>query len=74
MFFRLFIVAIVLLFILLILIACCENLRRSSPTNYIMLFLLTLCMSFMLGVTSATYSVYEVLIAVGITTGIYILK
>lgn len=65
--FWLFIVAIVLLFILLILLACCENLRRSSPTNYIMLFLLTACMSFMLGVTSATYSRNEVLIAVGIT-------
>ncbi|XP_070493374.1 protein lifeguard 1-like isoform X1 [Chironomus tepperi] len=65
--FWLFIVAIVLLFILLIMLACCENLRRSSPTNYIMLFLLTVCMSFMLGVTSATYSRNEVFIAVGIT-------
>jgi len=52
--------------VLMIVIACCENVRRSFPTNFILLGLFTLFESFLLGVVSAHYQVDEVLMAMGI--------
>merc|ERR1712139_447304 len=53
--------------VIIIAIACCEKARRSSPLNFIMLSLFTLCESYLLGVVSAHYQVNEVLMAMGIT-------
>jgi FtsH-binding integral membrane protein len=58
----------ILLFVIIIVLACCEGVRRKSPINFILLFIFTLCMSLMLGVTSAQFEVREVMLAVGITT------
>lgn len=45
------IIAIIVTFGTLIALACCEDLRRKSPTNYILLFVFTVAESFMLSVT-----------------------
>jgi len=52
--------------VIMIAIACCENVRRSFPLNFIMLGLFTLCESYLLGVVSAHYQADEVLLAMGI--------
>lgn len=52
--------------VLMIVIACCENVRRTFPLNFILLGLFTLFESFLLGVVSAHYQVEEVLLAMGI--------
>ncbi|XP_065664964.1 protein lifeguard 1 isoform X4 [Hydra vulgaris] len=52
--------------VLMIAIACCENVRRTFPMNFIMLSLFTLCESYLIGVVSAHYNVNEVLLAMGI--------
>lgn len=66
----LMIVAMVLTFVLLIALACCPNVRRSFPTNFILLGLFTVLEAFMLGVVSSHYDTDGVLIAVGITAGV----
>lgn len=63
----LWIVSLVVLFVTLIALACCEGLRRKSPINFILLFAFTLAQSFMLGVMSANFEIFEVLLAIGIT-------
>lgn len=63
----LMIVAMVLTFVLLIVLACCPNVRRSYPTNMILLGLFTLLEAFMLGVVSSHYDTDAVLMAAGIT-------
>lgn len=63
----LMIVAMVLTFVLLIALACCPNVRRSYPTNMILLGLFTLLEAFMLGVISSHYDTDAVLMAAGIT-------
>lgn len=63
----LMILAMVLTFVLLIALACCPDVRRSFPTNFILLGLFTVLEAFMLGVTSSHYDTEAVLIAVGIT-------
>lgn len=63
----LMIVAMVLTFVLLIVLACCPNVRRSYPTNFILLGLFTLLEAFMLGVISSHYETDAVLMAAGIT-------
>ncbi|KAG5681919.1 hypothetical protein PVAND_011323 [Polypedilum vanderplanki] len=62
--------SLIMVFVIMIVLACCEGLRRKSPINFILLFLFTACMSLMLGVTSASFSIYEVMLAVGITTAV----
>lgn len=64
------IIALVLTFVLMIALACCENLRRSSPINFIMLGLFTLCQSFVLGCTASRYDSEAVIMAVGITAAV----
>lgn len=41
--------------VLICVIACCENARRSSPTNVILLGAFTLCESVLVGFISSTY-------------------
>ncbi|XP_013171967.1 PREDICTED: protein lifeguard 1-like isoform X1 [Papilio xuthus] len=63
-------VAIAVLFACIIAMACCPDIRRTAPTNFIFLFVFTLAQSFMLGVVTSIYSVSEVMMAVGITAGV----
>ncbi|KAK8781846.1 hypothetical protein V5799_016814 [Amblyomma americanum] len=50
-----YIAAYVAFFVIYILLVCCESLRRSYPTNIILLFIFTLVMSYMVGVISRQY-------------------
>merc|ERR1711902_322024 len=50
--------------------ACCESVRRKTPTNFIFLTVFTACEGVMLGTVSTFYDVDAVLIAVGITAGV----
>lgn len=54
----------------LISMACCSNVRRQSPTNFIFLGIFTVCQSFLLGISASMYSASEVMLAVGITAAV----
>lgn len=54
----------------MITLACCGNVRRSFPMNFIFLGLFTLSMSFMMGVISSLHAQDTVLMAVGITAAV----
>jgi len=54
----------------LLAMACCESVRRKTPTNFIFLGVFTACEGVMLGTISSFYDVDAVLIAVGITAGV----
>lgn len=60
------IVAIVLVFVLMIAMACCDNMRRTFPLNFICLFTFTFVESFLLGVATCAYEANEVMWAAGI--------
>lgn len=64
------IIAIVVVFATMIALACCGELRRKAPMNYVLLIVFTIAESFLLGVTSAQYDAIEVLMAVGITAAV----
>lgn len=66
----LFFVALVVVFVAMITLACCGEVRRKAPTNYILLGVFTVAEAFLLGVTSASYEAVEVLMAVGITAAV----
>jgi len=59
-----------IMFACLISMACCESVRRKTPTNFIFLFVFTCCEGIMLGTMSSYYNVEAILIAVGITAGV----
>jgi len=59
-----YLIAIVLLFAL----ACCENLRRKTPHNMILLGLFTLTYGTAIGVIASRYQAQDVVTAAGITT------
>ena len=61
-----FYAAWVVTIIVMIAIACCEKVRRSFPTNFIMLSIFTLAEGYLLGVISAHYNITDVLMAMGI--------
>ncbi|XP_072947828.1 protein lifeguard 1-like isoform X2 [Epargyreus clarus] len=63
-------VALAVLLVTLFSMACCGNVRRQAPMNFIFLGLFTVAESFMLGVTSSMYDSKAVLMAVGITAAI----
>ena len=48
-------------------LSCCENLRRSYPTNYILLLFFTLLESYLVAAVATYYESKSVLLAVGIT-------
>lgn len=64
---ELFWVAVVLLFGTMIAMACCESVRRTSPTNFIMLGIFTVAQSFMLGMMTSHLPYDTVMLAVGAT-------
>ncbi|XP_043923653.1 protein lifeguard 1 [Protopterus annectens] len=51
----------------LIALACCGDLRRKHPWNLIALSVITLCMSYMVGMVASFYDTEAVIMAVGIT-------
>eukprot|EP00088_Acartia_fossae_P002564 TRINITY_DN11044_c0_g1_i2.p1 TRINITY_DN11044_c0_g1~~TRINITY_DN11044_c0_g1_i2.p1 ORF type:complete len:292 (-),score=53.92 TRINITY_DN11044_c0_g1_i2:591-1466(-) len=66
----LFYVALSISFIALISLACCPDVRRKTPYNYIFLCIYTLTQGFTLGCATATFDVDEILIAVAVTAAI----
>src|SRR5207248_3031641 len=66
------ILSIVLTFALLIILACCGNIARSTPWNYILLGLFTLVMSYMLGVIASFYDTVSVMYAILITLAVVV--
>ncbi|KAG7200411.1 hypothetical protein KM043_017864 [Ampulex compressa] len=56
--------------VLIICMACCTNVRRKAPMNFIFLFLFTLAEGFLLATAASTYKSEEVLLAVGITSAV----
>lgn len=59
-------VGFVLVIALMITMACCDNVRRTFPLNFICLFLFTVVESFLLGVAASAYNAEEVMWAAGI--------
>ncbi|KAM4855304.1 protein lifeguard 1-like [Urocitellus parryii] len=55
-------------FVVLIILACCGNLRRQVPANYILLGFFTLLQGLLLGTISVFYNAEEVLWATAATT------
>jgi protein lifeguard len=65
-----FYLASYIIFVVLLIIMSCfgrTGALRKYPTNYIMLSLITICMTYMLGMISSYHEVQAVLIAIGIT-------
>lgn len=62
--------ALIFTFVIMITLACCGEMRRKAPMNYVLLGLFTLAESFLLGVISGAYDRLEVLMAVGITAAV----
>lgn len=56
--------------VLIICMACCPDVRRKSPMNFIFLFLFTVAESVVLATAASTYDSEEVLLAVGITAAV----
>ncbi|XP_065366366.1 protein lifeguard 1-like [Calliphora vicina] len=67
---HLLLAAFVITFVTMIALACCPNVRRKVPVNYMCLAIFTLAEGFLLGVISSIYDPMTVLIAVGITAAI----
>ncbi|KAK7495622.1 hypothetical protein BaRGS_00013069 [Batillaria attramentaria] len=63
----LYILGMVITFAVLIVLACCPEVRRNYPINFILLSIFTVCEGWMLGTVSSHYEKDEVLMAVGIT-------
>ncbi|XP_015119928.1 protein lifeguard 1 [Diachasma alloeum] len=66
----LFWTAFALTIVLIICMACCTNVRRKAPMNFIFLFVFTLAEAFLLATASSTYDAEAVLMAAGITAAI----
>jgi len=62
-----YILAIVITFVCMIVLACCGEVRRKFPTNFIFLGIFTVCEGYLIGSVCAMYEVEEVLMAIGIT-------
>ncbi|TMW47754.1 hypothetical protein DOY81_007161 [Sarcophaga bullata] len=67
---HLVIVAFGITFTTMIALACCPDIRRRTPGNYICLGIFTLAESFLLGTIASVYEPMTVLLAVGITAAI----
>ena len=59
----LFIAALIIAIFIQCAIVCCKSVARTSPTNYLLLTIFTLCWTFVIGVICATYSAEVVLTA-----------
>lgn len=63
-------IAFAIMIVCLIAMACCEGVRRKSPTNLIFLGVFTAAEGFMLATFTIHFKAEAVLIAVGITAGV----
>ncbi|XP_028029191.1 protein lifeguard 1 isoform X1 [Bombyx mandarina] len=63
-------VAFIVLIVCLIAMACCPDVRRKAPTNFIFLAIFTAAQSFLLGISASVYEADAVLMAVGITAAV----
>ncbi|KAL7735649.1 hypothetical protein ACLKA6_002535 [Drosophila palustris] len=63
-------VALGVLIVTMLCMACCEGVRRQTPTNFIFLGIFTIAQSFLLGVTATRYAPTEVLMALGLTAAV----
>ncbi|KAK9502475.1 hypothetical protein O3M35_011249 [Rhynocoris fuscipes] len=61
-------ISLVVMLVCLITMACCGDVRRKAPMNFIFLGLFTLAESFLLGCAVAAFKADEVMFAVGICT------
>lgn len=61
------ITAFVTMFAVLIIMACCGEMRRKTPHNFIFLAMFTAAQGLMLGIIATQYESNQVLVAVGIT-------
>lgn len=59
-------IGFIMIIALMIAMACCDNVRRTFPLNFICLFLFTIAESFLLGTVSSVYAKDEVMWAAGI--------
>lgn len=57
---ELFWIAFAVTIVLIICMACCTNVRRKAPMNFVFLFLFTLAEAFLLATASSTYKSEEV--------------
>uniref|UniRef100_A0A3P9JQS0 Glutamate receptor, ionotropic, N-methyl D-aspartate-associated protein 1b (glutamate binding) n=1 Tax=Oryzias latipes TaxID=8090 RepID=A0A3P9JQS0_ORYLA len=62
-----YIVSYVIFIVALLAISCCGNLRRKHPWNLVALSILTLSMSYMVGMIASFHDTDSVIMAVGIT-------
>ena len=62
--------ATVLSFCFLLAIACCPKVRRTYPTNYIVLSLFTICQTITLGIYASYFQTVSVAVCMGLTAGI----
>ncbi|EFN88629.1 Glutamate [NMDA] receptor-associated protein 1 [Harpegnathos saltator] len=67
---ELFWVCFVVTIVLIICMACCTNVRRKAPMNFIFLFLFTVAEAFLLATAASSYEPDAVMLAVGITAAI----
>lgn len=67
---EIFWIALIVMIVTLISMACCTNVRRKAPMNFIFLFLFTFAEAILLGVVSASYEADAVMLAVGLTAGV----
>jgi FtsH-binding integral membrane protein len=63
-------VAFAVVIICILSMACCGEVRRKAPMNFIFLGIFTLAESFMLGIVTTVYKAEAVLMAVGICAGV----
>ncbi|XP_077209668.1 protein lifeguard 1 isoform X2 [Paroedura picta] len=63
-------VSYVVFFISLIVLSCCGEFRRKHPWNLVALSILTLCLSYMVGMIASFYNTDAVIMAVGITAAV----
>merc|ERR1712194_791600 len=70
--FWVFIVSSCVLVVTMCAMTCCMETLRKYPRNYAVLGLITLCMSVIVGFVSAMYTWQSVLLAAGITVGIFL--
>ncbi|XP_008054913.1 protein lifeguard 1 isoform X2 [Carlito syrichta] len=63
-------VSYAIFFISLIVLSCCGDFRRKHPWNLVALSILTISLSYMVGMIASFYNTEAVIMAVGITTGV----
>ncbi|XP_029927891.1 glutamate receptor, ionotropic, N-methyl D-aspartate-associated protein 1b (glutamate binding) [Myripristis murdjan] len=57
-------------FVVLLVLSCCKSIRRQFPCNVTLLAVLTLCMSYMVGMIASFYDTDIVILAVGMTAAV----